>query len=95
MPGQPGSENRRRQIVRSTRWDVAEFALLQQIATVSGCSEAEVLRRLVMRASKQILISSQLVAMVGKLGGDMNKIASRLNAENGVDPTEGSALKVR
>jgi hypothetical protein len=26
--------------------------------------------------------------MVGKLGGDMNKIASRLNAENGVDPTD-------
>lgn len=88
MPGQPGSDNRRRQIVRSTRWDKAEFALLQQIATYSGCSEAEVLRRLVTRASKQIVVSGQLVAMVGKLGGNINQIARRLNADIGVDPDD-------
>jgi metal-sulfur cluster biosynthetic enzyme len=84
MPGQTGSENRRRQIVRSTRWDEQEFAQLQAIATYSGCSEAEVLRRLVRRANKQIVISRELVRAVGQLGNNVNQIARRMNSNEQV-----------
>lgn len=84
MTGQTGSENRRRQIVRSTRWDEQEFAQLQAIATYSGCSEAEVLRRLVRRANKQIVISRDLVRQVGQLGNNVNQIARRMNSNEQV-----------
>ena len=79
MTGRTGSENRRRQIVRSTRWDQGEFAQLREIAEYSGCSEAEALRRLVARATKQILISRDLVIEVRRLGNNVNQIARRLN----------------
>ncbi len=88
MPGQTGSENRRRQIVRSTRWDEAEFDQLQKIAAHSGCSEAELLRRLVNRATSQILISRELVASVNRLGVNINQIARRSNAGGKVDRDE-------
>ncbi|WP_160328067.1 plasmid mobilization protein [Sphingopyxis sp. H115] len=84
MTGQTGSENRRRQIVRSTRWDEQEFAQLQAIATYSGCSEAEVLRRLVRRANKQIIISRDLVRAVRQLGNNVNQIARRMNSNEQV-----------
>lgn len=84
MSGQRGSENRQRQIVRSTRWDESEFAQLQAIATYSGCSEAEVLRRLVRRADKQIVISRDLVRAVGQLGNNVNQIARRMNSNEQV-----------
>lgn len=80
MPGQTGSENRQRQIVRSTRWDEDEFAQLQAIATYSGCSEAEVLRRLVRRANKRIVISRDLVRAVRQLGNNVNQIARHMNS---------------
>lgn len=88
MPGQPGSENRRRQVVRTTRWDEAEFAQLQEIAIYSGCSEAEALRRLVKRAAKNIVISRELIAAVNKLGVNINQIARRLNAGHHIDAKE-------
>jgi hypothetical protein len=88
MPGQPGSENRRRQVVRSTRWHEAEFAQLQRIATESRCSEAELLRRLVKRADKNILITRDLVAEVRRLGVNINQIARRLNAGGEVLPAD-------
>lgn len=88
MPGQTGSENRRRQIVRSTRWDETEFAELQEVAAYSDCSEAELLRRLVRRAKRQILISRALVAQVNRLGANINQIARRLNAGGHVDPAD-------
>jgi hypothetical protein len=90
MPGQPGSETRRRQIVRSTRWNEDEFAQLRAIAGASNCSEAEVLRRLVKRAAKNILISRDLVTQVTRLGTNINQIAKRLNAGSAVD---AAALK--
>lgn len=80
MPGRTGSENRQRQIVRSTRWDEDEFAQLQAIATYSGCSEAEVLRRLVRRSNKQIVISRDLVRAVRQLGNNVNQIARCMNS---------------
>lgn len=88
MPGQSGSENRRRQIVRTTRWDEAEFAQLQAIAAYSGCSEAEALRRLVNRATRQILISRELVAHVSRLGSNINQISRRLNSGHDVSADE-------
>lgn len=88
MPGQSGSENRRRQIVRSTRWDDTEFARLQAIAAYSGCSEAEVLRRLVKRATRHLVLSRELVVEVKRLGGNINQIARRLNSGAAVDPAE-------
>lgn len=88
MPGQPGSENRRRQVVRTTRWSDTEFAQLQAIAAYSGCSEAEALRRLVNRASRQILISRELVAEVRRLGNNINQIARSLNANLPVSAAE-------
>ena len=88
MPGQTGSQKRRRRIVRSTRWDEAEFAQLQAIAAYSGCSEAEALRRLVNRATRQILISRELVAEVKHLGSSINQIAGRLNAGDPVTAAE-------
>lgn len=88
MPGQPGSENRRRQIVRSTRWDEEEFAQLQRIAAESRCSEAELLRRLVARADKTILITRDLVAEVRRLGVNINQVARRLNAGGAVAPAD-------
>lgn len=88
MPGQTGSENRRRQIVRSTRWDDAEFAELVSIAAYSQCSEAEALRRLVNRATKQILVSRELVSEVKRLGNNVNQIARRLNAGDPVSASE-------
>ena len=88
MPGQPGSENRRRQVVRTTRWDEAEFAQLHEIAIHSGCSEAEALRRLVKRATKNIVISRELIAAVNKLGVNINQIARRLNAGHEIDAKE-------
>lgn len=88
MPGQTGSENRRRQIVRSTRWDESEFERLRQIAEHSGCSEAELLRRLVKRAHKNILLSRDLVVQIHRLGVNLNQIARRLNAGGSVDPSE-------
>jgi hypothetical protein len=90
MPGQPGSDNRRRQIVRSTRWDEDEFAQLQAIAVHSGCSEAEALRRLVKRANRTILISRDLVVAVNRLGTNINQIARRLNAGGA---TQSAALE--
>ncbi|USI79094.1 plasmid mobilization relaxosome protein MobC [Sphingopyxis sp. USTB-05] len=80
MPGQTGSENRQRQIVRSTRWDAHEFAQLQAVAAYSGCSEAEVLRRLVRRANKRIVISRDLVRAVRQLGNNVNQIARHMNS---------------
>ncbi|MFW2831683.1 plasmid mobilization relaxosome protein MobC [Sphingomonas sp. ID0503] len=83
MPGQRGSEVRQRQNVRTTRWTDLEAAQLTRIADYSGCSEAEVLRRLVARADRNILISRDLVFQVTKLGTNINQIGRRLNA-NGV-----------
>lgn len=88
MPGQSGSENRQRQIVRSTRWNEQEFAQLHAIAVYSGCSEAEVLRRLVRRANKQIVISRDLVRAVGQLGNNVNQIARRMNSNEQVRSDE-------
>ena len=88
MPGQTGSENRRKPIVRSTRWDQEEFEQLRAIAAASGCSEAEVLRRLVKRASRNIILSRDLLTQVRKLGVNLNQIAHRLNDNASVTPTE-------
>lgn len=88
MPGQTGSENRRRQIVRTTRWDEEEFADLQRISVHSGCSEAEALRRLVKRAAKNLVLSRELIVSVSKLGANINQIARRLNSGSSVDATE-------
>jgi hypothetical protein len=88
MPGQSGSEVRVKQIVRTTRWDEAQFAQLQAIAAFSGCSEAEVLRRLVARATKRIIITRHLVAEVNRLGVNINQIARRLNSGAPVSPAE-------
>ncbi|MEO1968421.1 MAG: plasmid mobilization relaxosome protein MobC [Sphingomonadaceae bacterium] len=88
MPGQTGSETRQRTVVRSTRWSETEFAQLQSIAVASGCSEAEVLRRLVARADKHILITRDLVVAVSRLGSNLNQIARHLNRGGLVDPDE-------
>lgn len=88
MPGQPGSENRQRQIVHPTRWSEDEFALLENVANYSGCTKAEVLRRLVNRSPRQILISRTLVAEVNKMGSNINQIARRLNSHSVVSPYE-------
>ncbi|MFC3786160.1 metal-sulfur cluster biosynthetic enzyme [Sphingopyxis italica] len=88
MTGQSGSENRQRQIVRSTRWDEQEFAQLQAIAAYSACSEAEVLRRLVRRANKQIVVSRDLVRAVRQLGNNVNQIARRMNSNEQVRSDE-------
>lgn len=88
MPGQPGSNNRQRQIVLPTRWREDEFALLESAATFSGCSKAEVLRRLVMRSQRQVLITRALVAEVNKIGSNINQIARRLNAQSAVQADE-------
>jgi hypothetical protein len=88
MPGQPGSENRQRQVVRSTRWTEAEFAQLKEVAAESGCTEAELLRRLVKRANKNILITRELVTQVTRLGTNVNQIARRLNAGGAIAPAD-------
>lgn len=88
MPGQSGSENRQRTIVRSTRWSEAEFAQLQDIAAASQCSEAEVLRRIVRRRHKNILISRDLVRAVNKVGVNINQIARQLNSNGPVTPAD-------
>ena len=88
MPGQSGTETRQRQIVRSTRWSESEFALLEDVAQYSGCSEAEILRRLVKRSPRQILITRELVASVNRLGSNVNQIARRLNTNSPVHPDD-------
>ncbi|QHL91634.1 plasmid mobilization relaxosome protein MobC [Sphingomonas changnyeongensis] len=92
MPGKSGSETRQRQIVRSTRWSAAEFARLAELARYSGCSEAELLRRLVNRASRQIIPSRELVTEIRRLGGNINQIARRLNGGGQVTAAELRAV---
>ena len=91
MPGQSGSETRFRNHVRSTRWSDQEFEYLQKLAAYSGCSEPELLRRLVVRADRQIIISRDLVNQVTKLGTNVNQIAKKLNSEQPVSADELTA----
>ncbi|MDG5749313.1 plasmid mobilization relaxosome protein MobC [Qipengyuania sp. XHP0207] len=91
MPGQPGSETRFRNHVRTTRWSDQEFEYLQNLAAYSGCSVSELLRRLVVRADRQIIISRGLVHQVTKLGTNVNQIAKKLNSEQPVSADELTA----
>lgn len=88
MPGQTGSETRFRNHVRTTRWSDQEFEYLQQLAEYSGCSQPELLRRLVVRANRQIVLSRDLVNQVTKLGTNVNQIAKQLNSGYPVSPDE-------
>ncbi|MFW2830400.1 plasmid mobilization protein [Sphingomonas sp. ID0503] len=82
MPGQRGTEVRQRQQVRTTRWTVEEAEQLSRLAQYAGCTEAEILRRLVARADRHIVVSRDLVLQVTKLGTNINQIARRLNANS-------------
>lgn len=88
MPGQTGSETRIKTVVRSTRWSEAQFAELVAIAAYSECSEAEVLRRLVERANRQIVVSRQLVIEIQRIGANINQIARRLNSGHGISAAD-------
>lgn len=88
MPGQSGTETRQRQIVRSTRWSQQEFERLTELARYSGCSEAELLRRLVNRASRRIIQSRELVIEIRRVGVNLNQIARRLNGGGPVTADE-------
>ena len=91
MPGQTGTETRFRNHVRSTRWSDQEFEYLQNLAAYSGCSEPELLRRLVVRADRQIIISRDLVNQVTRLGTNVNQIAKKLNSEQPISADELTA----
>jgi hypothetical protein len=58
--------------------------LAEEDAACSGCSEAEILLRLVRRANKRVIISRELVAEVKRLGSNINQIARHLNRGGGV-----------
>lgn len=88
MPGRTGSENRYRNHVRTTRWSDRELEYLQQLADYSGCSQPELLRRLVVRANRQIVISRDLVYQVTRLGTNVNQIAKQLNSGQSVSSDE-------
>ena len=90
MPGQTGSETRFRNHVRTTRWSDREFAYLTELAEYSGCSIPELLRRLVVRANRQIVVSCDLVYQVTRLGTNVNQIAKQLNSNH---PVSGAELK--
>lgn len=79
MPGQTGTDSRRRTNVRTNRWDDNELTELRAIAKYSGCSEAEALRRLVRRANKNIVISRDLVIAVNTLGIAINQLIARVH----------------
>ncbi len=90
MPSQSGTETRYRNHVRTTRWSDQEFEYLKELAAYSGCSVPELLRRLVVRANRQIIISRDLVFQVTRLGTNINQIAKRLN---GGKPVSADELK--
>lgn len=90
MPGQSGTETRFRNHVRRSRWSDRELESLQQLAEYSGCSQPEILRRLVVRADRQIVISRDLVNQVTRLGTNVNQIAKQLNSGY---PVSGDELK--
>lgn len=92
MPGQSGSENRIKQIVRTTRWSPDEFAMLQSIANYCGCSEAEILRRLVRRGDRRILPSSILTAECLRIGNNLNQVARHLHSGGSVTPAAVETL---
>lgn len=84
MPGARGSETRIKTICLPTRWAPPEFERLQAIADHSGCSRAEVLRRLVAHADRKIVASRELVAEIKRVGNNANQIARALNAGSAV-----------
>lgn len=88
MPGQSGTETRFRNHVRTTRWSDQEFEYLRDLAAYSGCSVPELLRRLVVRADRQVIISRDLVFQVRRLGTNINQIAKQLNSGQPVSADE-------
>lgn len=79
MPGQRGSETRQRNKVLPTRWSDAEYAKLNDIAEASGCTMADVLRRLVAHDHTSIIPTQALVSEISRVGNNLNQITRTLN----------------
>lgn len=88
MPGQTGSENRIKTISLPTRWSPEGLAHLRSIADATGCTMAEVLRRLVRQADRKVLASREIVVEIRKLGNNINQIARQLNSGSSVSETD-------
>ena len=84
MPGQTGSETRIKKICLPTRWSPQEFLRLEDIARYSGCTKAEVLRRLVGNPDARIFASREFVSEIRRLANNINQIARQLNAGSAV-----------
>ena len=52
MTARPAFNDRRRPIVLTARLDAEESAQLRALAEASGCSQAELVRRLISRATR-------------------------------------------
>ena len=92
MPGQPGSETRVRTHALATRWSPAEYARLGEIAAYSGCSRAEVLRRLVARDHCNIIPSRELSSNVRRLGNNIDQLVRQTYAGASIRPEALAAL---
>ena len=85
MPGQRGSESRQKTKTLTTRWTVDEYAYLTQVADLTGCTKAEILRRLVAHAYGSVLPTKALVREIHRIGVNLNQVAKVANATGGID----------
>lgn len=88
MPGQPGTDKRRRGHVVNSRWSDAEFAELEAIAEYAGLKKTEILRRLVRTAGGNIVASRDLTAAVNSVCVNTKRLSQRLDSNLTVSTTE-------
>ncbi|WP_375188645.1 plasmid mobilization protein [Sphingobium yanoikuyae] len=89
MPGQRGSEQRRRKHIVHVRMDDGELHALDNLIGDCGWSRAAFIRALIAtRGDIRIFEVAPLVAALSKIGGNLNQIARQVNRNGQIDDAQ-------
>ncbi len=89
MPGQRGSEQRRRKHIVHVRMDDGELRALDNLIGDCGWSRAAFIRALIAtRGDIRIFEVAPLVAALSRIGGNLNQIARQANRNGQIDDAQ-------
>jgi hypothetical protein len=89
MPGQRGSEQRRRQHIVHVRMDDSEMRALDTLIDTCGWSRAAFIRALIAtRGDIRVFEIAPLVAALSRIGSNLNQIARQANRNGQIDDAQ-------